>query len=113
MDGVPKVMIERGEGFTKGFAFGAIMLGARLVGGVVSAYLADRKLGQRYTVMFGMIAALIVPLFNVSFINMLGVEALGFFVIGAQGILNNLGAPPQVTRSTAAGSTFDQDRPPR
>lgn len=107
---VPEIMIERGEGFTKGFAFGAIMQGAGIIGGILSAYLADRKLGQRRTVMlFGVIAAiaaLFVAFFNVSLINVLGVGALGFFVIGAQGILNNLAAMTYPVQIRASGEGF-------
>lgn len=107
---VPEVMIERGEGFTKGFTFGAIMQGAGLVGGIVSAYLADRKIGQRRTVMlFGVlaaIAALLVAGFNVTFVNMVGVGLLGFFVIGSQGILNNLAAMTYPVQIRASGEGF-------
>lgn len=107
---VPEVMIERGEGFTKGFAFGAIMQGAGLVGGIASAYLADRKIGQRRTVMlFGVIAAaaaLLVAGFNVTFINIVGVGMLGFFVIGSQGILNNLAAMTYPVQIRASGEGF-------
>lgn len=107
---VPELMIQRGEGFAVGFAFGAIMQGAGIVGGAVAAYLADRKLGQRLTVMvfvvIAAVAAVAVAGFNVTFVNIAGVAALGFCVIGAQGILNNLAAMTYPVQIRASGEGF-------
>jgi MFS family permease len=107
---VPTLMIQRGEGFAGGFAFGAVLQGFGALGGAAAAYLADRRLGQRLTViifaLLAAVAALLVAGFNVTVTNVIGVAALGFFVIGAQGILNNLSAMTYPVQIRASGEGF-------
>ncbi|WP_176955634.1 MFS transporter [Sinosporangium album] len=106
---LPTLMIERGEGFTLGFAFGAIFPGVSAIGGLVGAYVADGRVGTRRGLMlwcaFGAVSALVLALINTRVTNIIAVAGAGFFIIGGQFILNNLCAAiyPMQARGTAQG----------
>ncbi len=106
----PTLMIQRGEGFAAGFSFGAILQGMGIVGMFVCAYLADRWLGQRGAILawcgLGALAALLVAEVNLTATNVAGIGAAGFFIIGAEGVLNNLCAMTYPVASRASGEGF-------
>jgi MFS family permease len=106
----PTVMIQRGAGFGAGFAFGALLQGFGIIGGWVAGYVADRLIGQRLTIVvfagLGALSALLVAQAHQIGADIGGVAALGFFIIGAQGILNNLTAMSYPVQARAAGEGF-------
>ncbi len=106
----PTVMIERRASFATGFAFGAILQGFGILGGWAAGYIADRLIGQRPTIALfsglGALAAVLVGLVHLIAVDVAGVAALGFFIIGAQGILNNFCAMSYPVQVRAAGEGF-------
>jgi MFS family permease len=105
---IPTVMIQRGETFASGFAYGALMQGTSFVGGLTLAMLADRGfaptprlLGAWWIV--GGIAVGTLVFVNSHAFNFAVVAIAGFFVIGAQHVLNNFTANSYETGFRASG----------
>lgn len=104
----PQIMIKRGESFAAGFSFGAILQGMGIVGGLAAAYAADRR-GRRGPLLWwlalGTLSALVVSQLNTTVTNIVFVGLSGFFIIGAQFLLNNLCAHsyPTEVRGTGEG----------
>ena len=106
---IPTVMIQRGETFAASFGFGALMQIMSFVGGIVLGHLVDRfghnrgLLGLWWA--FGGCAVLTLVFFNDHVVNVSCVAAAGFFIIGAQFVLNNFTAAAYETnvRATAVG----------
>ena len=106
---IPTVMIQRGETFAASFGFGALMQIMSFVGGIVLGHLVDRfghsrgLLGLWWT--FGGCAVLTLVFLNDHIVNVTCVAAAGFFIIGAQFVLNNFTAAAYETnvRATAVG----------
>lgn len=90
---IPNVMLQRGESFSRSFEFGALMQISSFVGGLVCGWVSDKHGSTRVAMsiwwLVGAISILIMAFFNTHIINFFGVIASGFFVIGAQFILNN------------------------
>jgi len=107
---IPTVMMRRGESFAASFGFGALMQVTSFVGGLVLAVLADRK-PRRATAMLaawwglGGLAVLALVISTGHTVNLLGVAAAGFFIVGAQHVLNNVTATAYDTevRASAVG----------
>jgi AAHS family 4-hydroxybenzoate transporter-like MFS transporter len=89
-------MIERGESFTSGFAFGALLQTMAVIGGVVCGWAADRSGNLRATLALtwlgGAIAIAMLAFVNLHWVNIAGIALAGFFMMGAQPVLNNLTA---------------------
>ena len=106
---IPTVMIQRGETFAASFGFGALMQIMSFIGGMVLGHLVDRfghsrgLLGLWWGL--GACAVLTLVFMNDHVVNITCVAAAGFFIIGAQFVLNNFTAAAYETnvRATAVG----------
>lgn len=89
----PELLIERGLGFAAGFGSGAILQGLSLIGGLVCAYLIDRRIGRHWALGtwcgLGALSAVVVAFADTTVSNLVLIGAAGFFIIGAQYVLNN------------------------
>jgi len=106
---IPTAMMQRGERFATSFGFGALIQATAFVGALVGGYFVDRGVKDRAAMSVwwvcgaasvGMLAAI-----NLHALNVLGVAAAGFFIMGGQNILNNFTAASYDTevRGTAVG----------
>jgi MFS family permease len=106
---IPTVMIQRGETFAASFGFGALMQIMSFVGALVLGHLVDRFGSNRGLLAvwwaIGGVAVLSLVLLNDHLVNITSVAAAGFFIIGAQFVLNNFTAASYETgvRATAVG----------
>jgi MFS family permease len=106
---IPTVMIARGETFAASFGFGALMQIASFLGGLTCGYISDRRKSTRPTLVLwwilGATAVATLIVFNSHAVNLVCVAAAGFFIIGAQFVLNNFTANSYETRvrATAVG----------
>jgi AAHS family 4-hydroxybenzoate transporter-like MFS transporter len=105
----PSIMISRGDSFAAGFSFGAILQGMGIVGGLAAAYVADRRSARRGPLIWwlaaGTLSALVVSQLSTTATNIIFLGLSGFFIIGAQFLLNNLCAHsyPTEVRGTGQG----------
>ena len=105
---IPTVMIQRGETFASGFAFGALMQGTSFIGGLTLAMLADRGFASTPRLLgawwiAGGIAVGTLIFVNGHVVNFAVVAIAGFCVIGAQHVLNNFTANSYETGFRASG----------
>ena len=106
---IPTVMIQRGETFAASFGFGALMQIMSFVGGIALGHLVDRSGLSRGLLslwwVLGGCAVLTLVFLNDHVVNVTCVAAAGFFIIGAQFVLNNFTAAAYETnvRATAVG----------
>jgi AAHS family 4-hydroxybenzoate transporter-like MFS transporter len=105
---IPTVMIQRGESFASGFAYGALMQGTSFVGGLTLAILADRGFAPTPRLLgawwlIGGIAVGTLVYVNSHAFNFAVVAIAGFCVIGAQHVLNNFTANSYETGFRASG----------
>ena len=113
---IPTVMIQRGETFAASFGFGALMQVMSFIGGLALGHIVDRfGLGRGFLSLWwilGGCAVLTLVFFNVHVINVTCVAAAGFFIIGAQFVLNNFTAASYDTnvRATAVGMELSVGR---
>jgi MFS transporter, AAHS family, 4-hydroxybenzoate transporter len=105
---IPTVMIQRGETFAASFGFGAILQAASFAGGLLLANIADRQtipipylLGIWW--FMGGLSVLSLDWLDGHSFNLLFVGLAGFFVIGAQFVLNNFTAGSYETDVRASG----------
>jgi AAHS family 4-hydroxybenzoate transporter-like MFS transporter len=105
----PSIMISRGDSFAAGFSFGAILQGMGIAGGLAAAYVADRRQARRGPLIWwlaaGTVSALVVSQLSTTATNIIFIGLSGFFIIGAQFLLNNLCAHsyPTEVRGTGQG----------
>jgi MFS family permease len=106
---IPTVMMQRGETFAASFGFGALLQMASFVGAMTIGYLADRS-GDGRALMalwwaLGGLAVVVLIFADNHLTNASCVAAAGFFIIGAQFVLNNFTAASYHTevRATAVG----------
>jgi MFS family permease len=113
---IPTVMMQRGETFAVSFGFGALMQIMSFVGGLACGHLVDRYGGRRSLLALwwtlGGAAVLPVAFLNSHLINITATAAAGFFIIGAQFVLNNFTAASYETgvRATAVGTELGVGR---
>ncbi len=113
---IPTVMMQRGETFAASFGFGALMQVMSFVGGLTCGHLADRRGVSREVLStwwaLGGLAVLALIPFNIQIVNIISVAAAGFFIIGAQFVLNNFTAATYETnvRATAVGMMLSVGR---
>ena len=106
---IPTVMIQRGETFAASFGFGALMQIMSFIGGIFLGHLVDRFGHNRGLLslwwVLGGCAVLTLVFLNDHVVNVTCVAAAGFFIIGAQFVLNNFTAAAYETnvRATAVG----------
>ena len=105
---IPTVMIQRGETFASGFAYGALMQGTSFVGGLTLAMLADRGFAPTPRLLGGWwiaggIAVGTLVFVNSHAFNFAVIAIAGFCVIGAQHVLNNFTANSYETGFRASG----------
>jgi AAHS family 4-hydroxybenzoate transporter-like MFS transporter len=106
---IPTVMIQRGETFAASFGFGALMQIMSFIGGIALGHLVDRSRLSRGLLslwwVLGGCAVLTLVFLNDHVVNVICVAAAGFFIIGAQFVLNNFTAAAYDTnvRATAVG----------
>ena len=106
---IPTVMIQRGETFAASFGFGALMQIMSFIGAIALGHLVDR-FGRSRGLLglwwgLGGCAVLTLVFLNDHIVNVSCVAAAGFFIIGAQFVLNNFTAAAYETnvRATAVG----------
>lgn len=103
---VPQSMIQRGETFGASFAFGALLQFMAVLGGVGCGWAADR-LDRRLVLAISWGAATVaiggLALLNTHLSNILFISAAGFFVMGAQPVLNNFTASLYDTEIKSTG----------
>jgi MFS family permease len=104
---IPTIMMQRGETFAASFGFGALMQVMSFVGGLACAWPADKR-GESRTVLaawwvLGGFAVSALVLFNSHMLNITCVAMAGFFIIGAQFVLNNFTAGTYDTGARATG----------
>jgi MFS family permease len=97
---IPTVMMQRGETF-------ALMQVMSFLGGLTCGHLADRRGVSRgvlstWWALGGLAVLALIP-FNVQIVNIISVAAAGFFIIGAQFVLNNFTAASYETNVRATG----------
>jgi MFS transporter, AAHS family, 4-hydroxybenzoate transporter len=105
---IPSVMIKRGESFASGFSYGALMQATSFIGGLTLATLADRGFAATPRLLgawwiIGGIAVGTLLFVNSHAFNFAIVAIAGFFVIGAQHVLNNFTANSYETGFRASG----------
>jgi AAHS family 4-hydroxybenzoate transporter-like MFS transporter len=105
---IPSVMIQRGESFASGFSYGALMQATSFIGGLTLATLADRGFAATPRLLgawwiIGGIAVGTLLFVNSHAFNFAIVAIAGFFVIGAQHVLNNFTANSYETGFRASG----------
>ena len=106
---IPTVMMQRGETFAASFGFGALMQIMSFVGALVLGHLVDKSGSSRGLIAtwwaIGGVAVLSLVVLNDHIVNITSVAAAGFFIIGAQFVLNNFTAASYETgvRATAVG----------
>jgi AAHS family 4-hydroxybenzoate transporter-like MFS transporter len=109
-------MLQREEPFAASFGFGALMQIAGFFGGLTCGYWSDRVGSRRVMLtvwwIFGAVSVLTLAAFNHHITNLVFVTAAGFFIIGAQFVLNNLAAAAYETgiRATAVGMELSVGR---
>ncbi|MBT2324858.1 MFS transporter [Variovorax paradoxus] len=104
---IPTVMMRRGETFAASFGFGALMQVMSFLGGLTCAHIADKRASSRGVLaawwLMGGFAVTILVLLNSHAVNVICVALAGFFVIGAQFVLNNFTASSYGTAERATG----------
>jgi MFS family permease len=103
---VPQSMIQRGESFGASFAFGALLQFMAVLGGVGCGWAADRLDRRRVLALSWAIATLAIgglALFNNHWTNIVFISVAGFFVMGAQPVLNNFTASLYETEIKSTG----------
>jgi AAHS family 4-hydroxybenzoate transporter-like MFS transporter len=106
---IPTVMMQRGETFAASFGFGALMQIMSFVGALALGHLVDKSGSSRGLIAtwwaIGGLAVLSLVVMNDHIVNITSVAAAGFFIIGAQFVLNNFTAASYETgvRATAVG----------
>jgi AAHS family 4-hydroxybenzoate transporter-like MFS transporter len=103
---VPQTMIQRGESFGASFAFGALLQFMAVLGGVGCGWAADKV--DRRTILsasWGIAAVAIagLALVNSHWTNIAFISIAGFFVMGAQPVLNNFTAGLYQTEIKSTG----------
>lgn len=106
---LPSMVIQRGEAISSGFAYGSLIMVASLFGGLSSGWFADR-VGSRVKAMVvwyvaAAAAMVFLALFSERYMMIIFVAAAGFFVFGAQAVLNNFQVMsyPTEVRGTGMG----------
>lgn len=106
----PNLMVQRGYGFALGFGFGAVLHSLPFVGGILCGYVADRWLGRRFSLALwcglGALATISVVLTHNTALNVVGVAAAGFFLIGGQFMLNNVCAMTYPVHARGSGTGY-------
>ncbi|MFL9879779.1 MFS transporter [Herbaspirillum rhizosphaerae] len=113
---LPSMVIQRGEAVSSAFAYGSLIMVASLFGGMSSGWFAD-KVHSRIKAMVVWYAAAAVAMaflamFSERYMMIFFVAAAGFFVFGAQAVLNNFQVMsyPTEVRGTGMGIAVGVNR---
>ena len=105
---LPSIVLAEGAGIRTAFGYGTLLMTMQIFGGLVGGWLADRT--DRITVIAGgfaggAISLILLALTLKSPFALVTVAATGFFIFGAQAVMNNYIAMSYETslRSTAVG----------
>lgn len=107
---IPTLMLARGETFSASFGFGALIQAMSFVGALACGYLIDNRGGaQRWLAVWwvsGGLSVIALVFFKTHSANILFCASAGFFIMGAQFVLNNFTADSYDTgiRATAVGA---------
>ena len=106
---LPQVLTLRGESFGSSFGFVALLQFMAVLGGVGGGWLADRVGSQKMLItswIVGGAAIMGLALFNIHWANFILISLTGFFILGAQPVLNNFTATLYSTeiRTTGVGA---------
>lgn len=113
---LPTILIGRGEAVSSGFAYGSLIMMASAFGGVTSGWFADKIRSRiRAMIVWYLLAATAIiglGLSSNTASTMAFVVAAGFFVFGAQAVMNNFQAMTYRTevRSTGVGVAVGLNR---
>jgi MFS family permease len=115
---LPSIVVARGEGITSAFAYGTLVMAASIFGGVAMGWLADRLASRTRTMAIAYLAAALsmgglgVFLGTSTSASVTLVAATGFFLFGAQAVMNNYQAMSYRTelRSTGVGTAQGLNR---
>lgn len=102
----PEIMIERGAPIRTGFALGAVLQFAAVLGGLGCGWAADRAGRDRTLIAsWGLSAAAVIALALIARpgADLVALGLAGFFIMGAQPVLNNLTAALYETRIRSSG----------
>lgn len=103
---VPQTMIQRGETFGASFAFGALLQFMAVLGGIGCGWAADKTDRRGVLAVSWGVAALAIAglaLTNNHWTNIAFISLAGFFVMGAQPVLNNFTASLYETEIKSTG----------
>ncbi|HEV2677400.1 MAG TPA: MFS transporter [Aliidongia sp.] len=107
---IPTVMMQRGESFAASFGFGALMQMTSFLGGLTLAGIVDRRPSRATRFLstwwlVGGFSVLVLLFADSHVVNLVSVAASGFFIVGAQHVLNNFTASSYETgmRASAVG----------
>jgi len=113
---LPSMVIQRGEAISSGFAYGSLIMIASLFGGLSSGWFADR-VGSRVKAMIvwyiaAAVAMLFLAVYSDRMMMIVFVAAAGFFVFGAQAVMNNFQVMsyPTEIRGTGMGIAVGLNR---
>lgn len=113
---LPTIVVQQGQAVSSAFLYGTLVMVSALFGGFGMAWLADRC-GSRVMAMVGGYAAAALSMWALSQASapawtVLLVAAGGFFIFGAQGVLNNFQALsyPTEVRGTGVGVAIGLNR---
>lgn len=106
---LPSMVIQRGEAISSAFGYGSLIMLASLFGGMSSGWFADRVRSRVKAMVVWYVAAAVamvaLALFSERYMMIVFVAAAGFFVFGAQAVLNNFQVMsyPTEVRGTGMG----------
>lgn len=106
---LPSMVIQRGEAISSAFGYGSLIMLASLFGGMSSGWFADRVRSRVKAMVVWYVAAAVamvaLAMFSERYMMIVFVAAAGFFVFGAQAVLNNFQVMsyPTEVRGTGMG----------
>lgn len=106
---LPTIMLKRGENLSASFAYGSLLAGMAVAGGLFAGFIADRVGDRRrvvaLTYVLGAISVALLACSRDQTLTIVAVAGAGAFVIGSQIVLNNLVAAtyPTEIRGTGVG----------
>ncbi len=106
---LPSMVIQRGEAISSAFGYGSLIMAASLFGGLSSGWFADRVRSRVKAMVVWYVAAAVamvaLAMFSERYMMIVFVAAAGFFVFGAQAVLNNFQVMsyPTEVRGTGMG----------
>jgi len=113
---LPTLVIQKGAGISSGFAYGSLVMVAALFGALACAWLADRinsrAISMAVGYVFAGVAMICLGMYSNQWVIIGLVAATGFFLFGAQAVMNNFQAMSYQTevRGTGVGVAIALNR---